>query len=317
MSIFQSKEFWSTKVGDNEEFDPAHFCIANIDNEEPARDKIVLGSFTGFLRIYSPSRRAFKVEDMLYETNLGTPIIQIEAGHFVANARETLLCVLFFKKIAIYAFINTGNQGLQSKLICENQIARNACNMTIGGFGGVKNRDLICIQSIDGMLMIYEQDKLVCLCQISDFILPGPLAYHPNTDTFIIQNSNLEIESYRYSLIGAVFNNTSKENKTLQPEWTFNVGETATDILCVQRNEKTFDLIVLAEQTMFILSPKGAIKAQKKFDYIPSCICVYDNPAVRLQSQSEDAVKPLFFLIGSTSHHLMVYQDFQLIWTAK
>jgi len=181
----------------------------------------------------------------------------------------------------------------------------------------VKNRDLICIQSIDGMLMIYDQDKLVCMCQINDFILPGPLAYHPIIDCFVLQNSNLEIECYRYALIGAVFNNTSKDNKALQPEWTFNVGETATDILCIQRNEKIYDLIVLAEQMMFVLTPTGTIKAQKRFDYIPSCISVYNNPSVKPVGQGEEAVKPLFFMIGSTSHHLMIYQDFQLIWTAK
>ena len=61
MSIFQSKEWWSTKVGENEEFDPYHLSIANIDNEAIDKNKIVMGSFSGLLRVYQPARRSFKI----------------------------------------------------------------------------------------------------------------------------------------------------------------------------------------------------------------------------------------------------------------
>ena len=51
MSIFSGRDWWSTTVGDNEEFDHNSICIANIDNDPDGEDKIVVGSFEGKLRV--------------------------------------------------------------------------------------------------------------------------------------------------------------------------------------------------------------------------------------------------------------------------
>ena len=32
MSLFKAREWWSTRVGDGEEFDFGCLCVANIDN---------------------------------------------------------------------------------------------------------------------------------------------------------------------------------------------------------------------------------------------------------------------------------------------
>ncbi len=66
MSIFQNKEWWSTRVGEDEEFDPAHLCVANIDNDENGNDKIIVGSYSGKVRIYSPARRDYTINDLLF-----------------------------------------------------------------------------------------------------------------------------------------------------------------------------------------------------------------------------------------------------------
>jgi len=44
MSVFQIKEWWSASVGNSEEFDQNSICISNIDNEQPAYSKIILGN---------------------------------------------------------------------------------------------------------------------------------------------------------------------------------------------------------------------------------------------------------------------------------
>jgi hypothetical protein len=54
MSIFQNKEWWSTKVGENEEFDPNHLCVANINNSDKLDQVIIVGSYQGKIRVYSP-----------------------------------------------------------------------------------------------------------------------------------------------------------------------------------------------------------------------------------------------------------------------
>ncbi len=55
-------------------------------------DKIIVGSFHGFLRIYHPrptkgdngSWSGYKAEDVMCETQLQLPIVQVEAGRFVS-----------------------------------------------------------------------------------------------------------------------------------------------------------------------------------------------------------------------------------------
>ena len=79
MSIFQAKEWWSTTVGENEEFDHNSICIANIDNDQTTfEDKIIIGSFEGKLRIFRPNRKKnnqYHVEDLIIEKNMGHPIL--------------------------------------------------------------------------------------------------------------------------------------------------------------------------------------------------------------------------------------------------
>lgn len=54
MSVFQSREWWGVRVAANEEFDEKHLWVENIDNDPAGQEKIIVGSFSGFLRIYQP-----------------------------------------------------------------------------------------------------------------------------------------------------------------------------------------------------------------------------------------------------------------------
>jgi Bardet-Biedl syndrome 9 protein len=93
MSLFKTREWWSTQCGSGEEFDSGSLCVANIDNSPDGSVKIVTGSFEGFLHIssyvphhtwsltmlgiYSPKNGEMKPEDLLLEQNLGQPILQV------------------------------------------------------------------------------------------------------------------------------------------------------------------------------------------------------------------------------------------------
>ena len=57
MSIFQLEEWWATNVGASEEFHNNSICVGNVDNSNPPMDKIVVGSFEGIIRIFSPQPR--------------------------------------------------------------------------------------------------------------------------------------------------------------------------------------------------------------------------------------------------------------------
>lgn len=75
MSVFQSREWWGVRVSATEEFDEKHLWVENIDNSPTGSDKIIVGSFSGFLRIYQPERNPYSIEHLLYESDLGAPIM--------------------------------------------------------------------------------------------------------------------------------------------------------------------------------------------------------------------------------------------------
>jgi Bardet-Biedl syndrome 9 protein len=54
MSIFSTQEWWATKVGANEEFHNNSIDVGNVDNADPPANKIIVGSFSGLLRIFTP-----------------------------------------------------------------------------------------------------------------------------------------------------------------------------------------------------------------------------------------------------------------------
>ncbi|KAM3129039.1 hypothetical protein pb186bvf_018883 [Paramecium bursaria] len=273
MSLFLAKQYWGTKVG-SEEFDERHLLVDD--------GLIYVASFSGLIRIFKPDRGPFKPDQMVLEINLENPIMQILIGYF----QQKCLCVLLFKKVAFYT--------LQFVLIKEFNLARNAFNMCSGTFGGVR-KDMICIQSCDATLMIYEAETFNCMCQLSTeyFAIPGPIIYQFSQDAFILQNSCYELEQYKYSNLVAM---AQKQEKRAQFNWTLNIGEQAQKIVEIKDQ-----MYIICEQMIFIISSTGSILFQKKLDYPPASIVVTEQSLI----------------ISSFTHHLMIYKDLKLVWAAK
>lgn len=55
----------------------------------------------------------------------------------------------------------------------------------------------VCIQSMDGMLMFFEQDSYSFGRFLPGFLLPGPLVYNTRTDSFLTVSSARQLESYK------------------------------------------------------------------------------------------------------------------------
>lgn len=83
MSLFRAREWWSTKVGENEEFDRSSMVLGNVDNNSDESIKIVTGSFQGMLRVHHPAQANYRIEDLLLEHDLGAPILQVSIGRFI------------------------------------------------------------------------------------------------------------------------------------------------------------------------------------------------------------------------------------------
>ncbi|XP_073406056.1 protein PTHB1 isoform X1 [Dendrobates tinctorius] len=325
MSLFKARDWWSATLGEDEEFDQGCLSVADVDNSGSGQDKIIVGSYSGFLRIFSPhpskAGDGVQAEDLLLEVQLRDPVLQVEVGKFVSGTELLHLAVLHPKKLSVYSVSGTlgnvehGNQH-QIKLMYEHNLRRTACNMTHGPFGGVKGRDLICIQSMDGMLMFFEQESYAFGRSLPGFLLPGPLRYSPKTDSFVTVSSCRQVESYKYQALAVATDaDTKKEieqqkigsGKKLLADWILNIGEQALDISIVTFNHTVFSIFVLGERNFFCLKENGQIRFMKKLEYSPSCFLPYC-------SVSEGTINSL---VGNHNNMLLVYQDVTLRWAAQ
>ncbi|XP_072268329.1 protein PTHB1 isoform X2 [Pyxicephalus adspersus] len=325
MSLFKARDWWSASLGENEEFDQGCLSVADVDNSGSGQDKIIVGSYSGYLRIFSPhplkAGDANQAEDLLFEVQLRDPVLQVEVGKFVSGTELLHLAVLHPRKLCVYSVSGTlgnvehGNQ-YQIKLMYEHNLQRTACNMTHGSFGGVKGRDLICIQSMDGMLMFFEQESYAFGRYLPGFLLPGPLRYSPRTDSFVTVSSCRQVECYKYQVLAVATDADSKKEtekqklgsgKKLVADWTLSIGEQALDISIVSFNHTAFSIFVLGERNFFCLKENGQIRFMKKLEYNPSCFLPYC-------SVNEGTINSL---VGNHNNMLLVYQDVTLKWAAQ
>lgn len=135
-------------------------------------EKIIVGSHTGILRIFSINAGTnedgnlvgFQASDLLLETDLKMPILQVCAGFLLSATSNIQLAVLQPRKLSVYSisgniilYATLSGSRLMAKwikiatagvtehgssynilLIYEHNLHRNAYNLVIGPFGQVK-----------------------------------------------------------------------------------------------------------------------------------------------------------------------------------
>jgi hypothetical protein len=214
MSVFQLQEWWHVQTAQSEEFDFGCMVIGNLDNARPATDKIGVGSQQGMLRIYNPTRPQYRMEDLVLEESLGEPILQLLLGQFIPLDENLGLAVLHPRKLAVYEI--TGHANRDGRNVHYHSMRKcyehdlgiegkhfTAYNMISGPFGGVRGRDMIMVQSLDGKLQIFEQSANSFTRQLVDCLLPCPLVYLPKIDAFTVATYACQAECYRYQVLAS------------------------------------------------------------------------------------------------------------------
>uniref|UniRef100_A0A665SWN9 Bardet-Biedl syndrome 9 n=1 Tax=Echeneis naucrates TaxID=173247 RepID=A0A665SWN9_ECHNA len=325
MSLFKARDWWSAALGEGEEFDQGCLCVGDVDNSGTGHDKVVVGSYMGMLRIFSPhtnkSSEGGVADAQLLEVQLQNAIIQVEVGKFVSCSELLHLAVLHPRKLSVYSVSGTagnvehGDQ-YQLKLVYEHNLKRTACNMTYGTFGGVTGHHSLCIQSMDGMLMFFEQDSYSFGRFLPGFLLPGPLIYNSRTDSFLTVSSALQLESYKYETLSVATEAESRQDpdlplktggKRLMPDWTLVLGEQALDLSVPSFSHSSASIFVLGERNLYCLRDNGQIRFMKKLEFNPSCFLPYASVS--------DGITNL--LLGNHTNMLLVYQDVTLKWAAQ
>ena len=114
------------------------------------------------------------------------------------------IAVLHPRQLSVYSLVKSSTasssksiEGFQLNLVYQHKLSRAAYSMCSGAFGGVQNKDYICVQSIDGTLNLFENESFSFSRFLPGFLLPGPMAYVGKTDSFVTVSSSYQLESYR------------------------------------------------------------------------------------------------------------------------
>ncbi|XP_019878207.2 protein PTHB1 [Aethina tumida] len=319
MSLFKTREFWCTHSEDDEYFDQNSLVVSRLNSES---DFVITGSQSGVLRVFKPSSQltennnftGFKPTDLLIEKIINDPILQVGTGRLISGSVNVQVAVLHSRLLSIYTLstkegaVEHGTQNLLH-LLYEHNLRRSAANFVIGPFGGIQNRDFVCVQSLDGMMSFYEQENYSFSCFLPDFLLPAPFTYVPKTDSFITCSSNWFIESYGYKKLSEVSDRDDDNNDLrtkIAYDWTYNLGESISDIKAIEDNmKKESAIMILGERNLYCLSDKGRLKFMKKLDYSPICFNTY---------YLEEKVMTL---VVSETSTLVIYQNTSVKWSAQ
>ena len=312
MSIFESKEFWSVSVTKDkeEEFDRNSISTGIIDQSQ--KTCITVGSFSGNLRIYSPSFGDNTSSTLKFSKKFEEPILQTEIGNFT-RANIDQLAILLIHKLLVIKFkdFKPGTESLEF----EHKLKRNGHNLTKARVGD-KNYDIIFVQSIDGAISIYEGENFINIVVLSEVYFPGQIGYLNTKDSLIISNTAYEIECYSFNSLATLKNDISSQTiKQLNHIWKVNIGELSTQIQVVfNKINRREEIVVLSETLLNLIDSNGNLLYQKKLDFEPMCFYAYN---ITDDNYTKNQIFDLMCLISSTYHHIMIYKGFQLAWVAK
>ena len=314
MSIFESKEFWSTSVTKDreEEFDRNSISTGILDQSQ--KTCISVGSFSGNLRIYSPSFGDNTSNTLKFSKKLDEPILQTEIGNFTrANNNIDQLAILLIHKLFVIKFkdFKPGTESIEF----EHKLKRNGHNLTKARVGD-KNYDIIFVQSIDGAISIYEGENFINIVVLSEVYFPGQIGYLNQKDSLIISNTAYEIECYSFNSLATLKNDMSSQIvKQFNHIWKVNIGELSTQIQVVfNKINRREEIVVLSETLLNLINSNGTLLYQKKLDFEPMCFYAYN---ITDENYTKNQIFDLMCLISSTYHHIMIYKGFQLSWVAK
>lgn len=241
MSLFKICRWWSTQCPELQtKYDSSSIFCTRLGLNEKEKDYLIVGSHTGHLSVYYPTSEiqedgnvsGFKPVNVLLEVKMPQPIIGILTGQFSTIKSGINLALLHPMKLCVYSLTKVDGiteHGDQTKLqlIFEQTFQKFAYSMCKGHFGGVKGREFICVQHMDGNLRFYEQDGISFECKLpGERTIPSPFLYISRIDSFITVSPSWNVECIRYQDISQ----SNTDGNEVIPLWTYCIGEDVIDL---------------------------------------------------------------------------------------
>ncbi|KEG07352.1 Bardet-Biedl syndrome 9 [Trypanosoma grayi] len=340
-SLFKLRDYWYNRYNREEFSHAAALTVGNIDNDPDEENKIIFGSFSGMLRVLKPTKKgAAQPEDTLVEKSFGEPILQVACRPLEpvsGGAPLNLLAVLLPKRMLLARVLREGSviektTGMENSLNTsyrivvyhEARLESSAYNFTCGTFGHASH-EMVCVQSMDGLLTIVNHNAVVLQCCIpsSQFLLPGCLTYCPQRDYFLTNNSAMNLMCYSFATLTS--NRIRAEapidsdgnmierhhGDVMAPTWMFVLGDDVVGIeVCRQTRgleAEDADIVVLCHYTLFVLQMNGALRYSRRLDVESLCLTSFYVPDAGAHN----------LLVGTVKGSVNVYSDMALEWSAK
>lgn len=337
MAVFSVRENWRGELASSEaeEFDSRALCVGSFVSEQnstssPGSVKIqstyvATGSLSGVLRIYEPQLEAYSIEDLLLETILDAPILQIECGRFVSLGSEELtLAILHPRELVVFRLVRKSKE----LLLLEKQYAHqlgdggehfSAANFVFGPFGGIRGKDFIAVQSLDGQIHVLEQERFAFVRQLNDVLLPGPMQYVRKLDAFLVCNSQFQVDCYKYQILATSSSRVSSSKAAnLQTDWTFTAGEQVLDIqygrVSAGLGEAQIDIVVLCDRSIYCLSERGVVRMHIKLEIGCNPMCFSLIPL--LPSRESTTTMNHNILLCSEAGQITILRELGIVWSA-
>lgn len=330
MSLLSTQERWGVTCGHGEEFDKGSLATLGPTSQfDDSRTIVFSASTSGVVRAYNPEAKGYDENDLMVETDLNLPVLQIEIGKFDEFAKSSLV-VLHPNMIAIFDFQHPGASGSPGHLKLQRQIMieQTAFSMVIGRFGDARF-DKICVLSIDGELLFLDQDS--CARQLDGFLLPAPLTYCQTSDLFFTCNSSFDLQCYNFQsfTVARQEENASPVEHRSALNWEVCIGEAALQILTVKVPSSmhskatttsstevsdvnsSIRILLLSSRSLFIISEDGCLMFHQRFNFTP-VMC-----HALLPPTSGDEGSNLSILIVDSSDYMMIYRGMQMVWASK
>ncbi|ORY43351.1 hypothetical protein BCR33DRAFT_717580 [Rhizoclosmatium globosum] len=179
---------------------------------------------------------------------------------------------------------------------------------------------MICVQTIDGYLLIVDGGSVLCIRKLDTFVFPGPLAYIAHTDSIVIFSSDLLLECYSVRdliTMGSVRALTTEnpvsiskvDLNTLGTSWSLQLGDVVKGVLSGRFLDSTdihaVDIVIIGHQTIIVVSGYGEIKQTIPMEFIPHNWFPFLNKTEKIHT----------LLVVSKSGLFTIYKNLLSIWT--
>uniref|UniRef100_A0AC34FI07 PTHB1 N-terminal domain-containing protein n=1 Tax=Panagrolaimus sp. ES5 TaxID=591445 RepID=A0AC34FI07_9BILA len=271
------------------------------------RSQIIVGTLNGLLGALDPGKDVENRQETasLIEQQLANPIIQVEVGNFLTNFNGPVIAVLHPKELHFYSLVRDANDMYRFDKIFQHRIkGQPAYNMCIGNYGK-SEKPRICVQTINCTLHFFESENHILTREAFHQIHPGPIAYHPVTDS-VITTSGGVINAVKFTTMASMPSN-KKDYKTMM-EWDLNIGDTAVAVEAIvpsEENPVQPSLAVLCRRSLHCLTSSGSIRYTLRLE----------NPAMAMYIQIRNAT--IHYILATHVKTLLFYQDTTMIWAAQ